>query len=87
MTNAIRHARSESCRIQLEINKGNLYLKVADDGGGLPQSWKPGVGIRSMRERAEELGGTFRIVRGDPRGTAVAVTLPIERGELSDGNR
>jgi signal transduction histidine kinase len=42
------------------------------DGGG----WRPGVGLRSMRERAEELGGTCRIGPG-PNGGCVVALIPL----------
>ena len=45
---------------------------------GLPATLRPGVGLRSMRERAEELGGTLTIEPGPEGGTRVAAILPIE---------
>jgi two-component system NarL family sensor kinase len=39
----------------------DLLITITDDGRGLPDHYQAGVGIRSMRERAEELEGTFDI--------------------------
>jgi len=48
---------------------------VADDGRGLPDRPRPGVGTSSMRERAEEPGGQLMIASG-PSGTTVTALLP-----------
>ena len=54
-----------------------LCIEIVDDGSGLPPSYVPGVGLASMRERAQELGGTFAITSEPGSGTAVRVTLPF----------
>ena len=53
-----------------------LLIEVSDTGTGLPVTPEPGVGIESMRNRAEELGGTFDL-DSDKRGTRVVVRLPL----------
>ena len=54
-----------------------LEVTVADDGVGLPVTPVPGVGLASMRARAEELGGTCRIAPGAGGGTVVCAALPL----------
>jgi len=76
VTNVIRHAEARECRVTLGVN-GDLHLEISDDGAGLPAKYRAGVGLRAMQERAEELGGTFRIERGLGRGTRLLVKLPI----------
>jgi signal transduction histidine kinase len=55
---------------------------VADDGSGLPANASPGVGLASMRERAEGLGGSFRVgpaaagASGAGDATEVEVRIP-----------
>ena len=54
-----------------------LELEVRDDGVGMPEGRRAGVGLSSMRERAEELGGTC-VVEPDPEGgTRVLARLPL----------
>ncbi len=60
LTNVSRHAWAKHCCVRLSL-LGDLYLEVTDDGRGLPdKAIRAGVGLTSMRERAEELGGTCR---------------------------
>jgi len=88
LTNAVRHGRAGRCRIVLRCCEGRpagLELTVEDDGGGIAQPFVPGVGIRSMRERAEELGGKLRIGAAGSRGTRVEAYIPCMREGMADG--
>ena len=76
MTNAARHADAQRCVVRIALN-GDLELEVADDGRGLPHDLHAGVGTSSMRERAEELGGSCQIEPLDGRGTRVVARLPL----------
>jgi len=58
---------------------GSACLRVRDDGPGLPKGHTPGVGLRSMRERAAELGGRCTAQNGTNGGTRVCAWLPIAR--------
>ncbi len=64
VTNAIRHGGCSRVEVTLDSNAERLLLVVCDDGRGLPDPVLPGVGLTSMRERAEELGGWCRVVPG-----------------------
>jgi signal transduction histidine kinase len=79
LKNAMEHGRAENCVVNLALD-GNLCLTIRDDGQGLPEVVTPGVGLVSMRERAEELGGTFAFRPRQAGGTEVAVSLPLESG-------
>jgi len=76
ITNVVRHARAQTCRVRLAL-EGDLLVEVDDDGGGLPEPYQAGVGLTSMRERAEELGGQFHLY-GGPDGTRISARLPLE---------
>jgi two-component system, NarL family, sensor kinase len=77
MTNAVRHAHAGAVHVDVRLN-GRLELEITDDGVGLPDAFRAGVGIASMRERAAELGGECTVERRDPRGTLVRATVPLE---------
>jgi len=81
VTNVIRHAQARDCRIRFVISKdespSSLVLTVTDDGLGLPPKLQSGVGLTSMRERAEELGGTCEVGSNQSGGTRITATLPF----------
>jgi signal transduction histidine kinase len=75
ITNVIRHAQAQTCQVHLTVNE-QLTLTVMDDGIGLPPALPTGVGFLSMRERAEELGGTFKVISNEGQ-TLVTAVLPL----------
>jgi len=77
LTNVVRHAGASMCSVRV-THGDTLRIAVEDDGSGLPTPLRPGVGLASMRERAGELGGSFRIGNRPAGGTRIDVTLPTE---------
>jgi len=86
LTNVHRHSGSNRADIRLAREAGRLHLEVEDHGRGLVPgpSGSPsreislGVGIAGMRERVNQLRGTFEITSKPRRGTTLRVTLPIQ---------
>jgi two-component system NarL family sensor kinase len=75
LTNVSRHSRATEARIRLGVSDGTLHLEVRDNGGpGAP--WVPGVGLRSMQQRATELGGVVS-ARPTPEGGLVSLRVPL----------
>jgi signal transduction histidine kinase len=54
----------------------SLILQIQDDGVGLNENGRRGVGLTSMRERAEEVGGLCEVV-SEGRGVRVTAVLPL----------
>jgi signal transduction histidine kinase len=81
VSNAVRHSGGSACVVTLRRESGALALEIRDDGIGLPDVRRSGVGIGSMRERAEELGGTCTVTPAPDRGTLVVVHLPLATDE------
>ena len=77
LTNVTRHAQASRCDVELRLGDSNLELDVSDDGIGFADGARPGVGLRSMRERADELGGELRGRRGAACGTRIQIRLPV----------
>ena len=77
LTNVTRHAHATRCSVRIHLNHG-LDVDVSDDGVGLPEGWRTGVGIASMRERVTELGGTLAIQPCLPHGTRITARLPAQ---------
>ena len=79
LTNVARHAGAGSCRVVLRAPSGGaLEIEVSDDGGGISGKREDGMGLVSMRERAEELGGTCEVSTPPGGGTRIVAKLPIE---------
>jgi len=83
LTNVSRHAHARSCAIRLRCSEAAVELDVEDDGLGVSSEGRAGVGLGSMRERAEELGGTFVLEHRAEGGTRVRAVLPLARGAVS----
>jgi signal transduction histidine kinase len=74
MTNIVRHARARNCTVRIQVTDG-LHTEITDDGQGLNGA-RTGVGLTSMRERAEELGGRCTVESCPSGGTSVRAFLP-----------
>jgi signal transduction histidine kinase len=75
----VRYAQARTCLIRLKLEDG-LWVEITDDGVGLPTTQnerRMGVGLASMRERAEELGGMCVIESPTTGGTRVLARLPL----------
>ena len=77
INNAAGHGLAKNCSVDVQL-AGGLSLTVNDDGVGLTEPVKPGIGLVSMRERAAELGGTCTIGSRPEGGAVVEAFLPLE---------
>lgn len=76
VSNAVRHARGKRLWVAAAVRDDYCELTVADDGAGVAPDHVPGMGFRSMRERAAALLGDVLVRSRVPRGTEVRVRLP-----------
>ncbi|GAC1350208.1 MAG: hypothetical protein NVSMB27_30530 [Ktedonobacteraceae bacterium] len=76
VTNVIRHAHAQSCCVRFLLDDA-FQIEVSDDGKGFERTERVGIGLTSMRERAEELGGTFTIDKAASGGTVIRARLPL----------
>ena len=96
LSNVVQHAHATQATVRFEIADGLLHLTVADNGRGLnlavPSSPAPGktddtaagrrgIGLWSMKERAEEVGGTFSLRSTPDQGVILLVTVPMVSAE------
>ena len=84
LANVARHAGARHCVGRLALDDGAVRLEVSDDGRGLSPVRAKGVGLDSMRERAEELGGRCVVESLPTGGTRVRATLPLPGGSPPD---
>jgi PAS domain S-box-containing protein len=77
LTNVARHADATEVLVAVALKRGQVVLEVSDDGIGVTEKAPRGLGLLGMRERARQLGGDCVVRRRDPRGTTVALSLPL----------
>ncbi|NMG42413.1 PAS domain S-box protein [Aromatoleum toluvorans] len=86
LTNCAKHARARNIRIHLSNRDTRLVMRIADDGVGFDPhhlgeagTTSPGIGLITMRERAEFAGGRFSLRSHPQSGTEIKVTFDVGR--------
>ena len=81
LNNALKHARADSIEISLDLAGGRARLAVRDDGVGFdpksPAVRSKRLGLTSMRERTEGLGGSFSVESRPGGGTTIRAEVPL----------
>ena len=84
LTNIHKHAHSRTATVRMQIANEKLTLEVIDQGKGAAHEFTEGFGIKGMRERLHELGGSLKIA-STAAGTTVRATLPLaDRPKVAD---
>jgi len=79
LNNALKHSAATRVTVHIRCETGRLILEVTDNGcgfdcsGGTPRR---GVGLSSMAERAQQLGGELKIVTAPGQGTTILAAVP-----------
>ena len=82
LNNARRHSQAKNVRVVLGVEGNDCWAEVVDDGQGFePRSSRRGVGMSSMQERAEALGGEVEVESEPGKGTRVLVRLPCRHDQ------
>lgn len=76
LSNVARHASAKAAVVEVEATDGEATLRVTDDGEGLPANRRES-GLRNVRRRAAELGGTVRFLDEEPHGTRLEWSVPL----------
>ena len=86
LTNAVRHSGGSRVDVELAVEEREhrLTVRVSDDGVGLRDDEPLGFGLRSMRQRAQEVGGECAIARAGSGGLVVTARLPLPEGVVDD---
>lgn len=88
LRNVVKHARAHRVDVQLACTVDGVRITVQDDGVGcdvaaLNFTTRGGYGLFSIRERAQGMGGTFRVEPVTPHGTRITLNLPITPGSTN----
>jgi signal transduction histidine kinase len=77
LNNVAKHSKSTAAEVRLRFRPETLVLEVEDHGVGFPQSSDGrGMGLTSMRERAELINGTIEFLKQNGGGALVRLTVP-----------
>jgi signal transduction histidine kinase len=84
INNSVRHSKCTRVDLVLSAEKGELFLKISDNGCGLRESQSEsdggqGHGLKNMRKRALDLKGTLEIASLPGGGTEILLRVPIAR--------
>ena len=85
LSNVARHSEADAAVVELEATSGEVVLRVADNGKGLPAS-RHESGLRNVRRRAAECGGAVRLLREEPHGTILEWRVPLSSPSPSTGS-
>ena len=78
LNNVARHSKSTHAEVRLSFSPATVILEVEDDGIGFQKNGdRQGMGLISMRERAEMLNGRIEFLPGRTRGSLVRLTVPL----------
>ena len=81
--NTVKHAEADSAKVEVFVSGGDLVLTVGDEGRGFdptgmePKNGKDGLGLFSIRERADYIGGSLAIESAPGEGSRFTLKLPL----------
>jgi signal transduction histidine kinase len=77
LNNVARHSNSKSAAVRLRFLPAAVVLEVQDEGVGFQERVTQGLGLISMRERAELVNGAIEFAKGEQGGVLVRITVPL----------
>jgi signal transduction histidine kinase len=87
LTNIVRHAKAEHVSVEIQVTSNNVSLYIKDDGRGFMsdnlghKASRDHLGLISMQERAEMIGGSLAVEATPGSGTSINVRIPIQLKE------
>jgi len=90
LTNVARHSQARRVVVRGRVTSTELDVQIKDDGVGFPEAKRQSaqsLGLISMRERAESIGGQLEVASGAGIGTTVRVRVPVDPSDLERARR
>lgn len=77
--NIVKHSSATKVEIEIDIQRQLIECRISDNGKGfsIDQPSSSGNGLRNMRQRISETGGTFSIASEPGKGTSLKITVPV----------
>ncbi|ERI91670.1 histidine kinase [Clostridiales bacterium oral taxon 876 str. F0540] len=85
LTNSVRHGKADKVNINLNFYKDSLYMRLKDNGEGCDNIIE-GVGLKSIKDRAESLGGTVKYLSSKDQGFELNLNVPRIEALISERN-
>jgi signal transduction histidine kinase len=76
LSNLIKHSHADRAIVELHETNGRLYLRVEDNGRGVPAGTSDGLGLKGIRERAQIINADLEIETTAGKGTRLTVSVP-----------
>jgi len=88
LNNVARHSGSKVAEVRLTRTPGSVILEIEDHGSGFHDPGRAGLGLISMRERAELAGGNIEFLSGAGGGALVRLSIPVstEAAHVASGS-
>jgi signal transduction histidine kinase/ligand-binding sensor domain-containing protein len=78
INNIVKHSRCSEADVELRVDADRLVLKVSDNGKGFEAAQESGGhGLISMRDRAQQMGGTLQMMSATGQGTTIVLQVPL----------
>ena len=91
LNNSLKHTKASEVVLSIRANEGSIMLEVEDNGQGFDKELargKGGIGLASMGERVEKIGGMFSIQSDQDTGTSIRVSVPFQtESQISSDNQ
>ena len=87
LSNIARHSKATSVKISLDFHEQEIAAEICDNGCGFdPKTRLSGMGLRTIRERIEALGGNVKIESAPEHGTCLSLNAPIKAYQNREGD-
>ncbi len=84
LQNINKYASAKNIRVDFKKDIDNIVLKIVDDGIGFDvNTRKKGIGLQNMLSRVNECDGVFDIDSKKGKGTAITITVPIQKNTVT----
>ena len=94
LNNIVKHAKASKVEVRLSHKTDIIILEIKDNGVGFDpealfarQERLKGLGLMNIKKRASLIGGTFHINSAKNSGTAIRITIPINKESLHEHNQ